>query len=263
MNIRLGALLIVISIAGQRGVWSQTLTNGDALKERMRREDYYLRIDRKIDRDLKATRIKVVPIDPETFPLRFIALSDGREIDFSDGAPSQLLFLVNESRKDAPEKFEIVPAAIQRQPAVVSDSALLGRTQGGERAFSTVLHLKDIARLSGAEQLKILEYIVDNIAMSRDVLEVPIQGNASQQIFPNHRDFWSYSKANSHFLVPLLERKEAAGWCCRVKSRAAPSRWLSARTARASSGLRQRRPIVSVAQLFFSGGAAHRLRGMQ
>ncbi len=197
---------VICCIAGQGGVWGQTLTNGDALRERMRREDYYLRIDRKIERDLKSTRIKVVPINPETFPLRIVALSDGREIDFSDGAPSQLLFLVNEGRKDAPEKFEIVPTAIQRQPAVGSDSAILGRTQSGERVFSTVLHLKDIARLSVAEQQQVLEYIVDNIAMARDVLEVPIQGKASQQIFPNHRDFWSYSKASSRFLVPQLEK---------------------------------------------------------
>jgi len=74
--------------------------------------------------------------------------------------------------------------------------------------FSTVLHLKDITRLRSDEQSRILEYIVDNIAMSRDVLEVPILGTSSQQIFPNHRDFWSFSKANSHFLVPLLEREK-------------------------------------------------------
>ena len=83
MNSRLGALLFFITIVGQGGVWGQTLTNGDALKERMKREDYYLRIDRKIERDLKSTRIKVVPINPETFPLRIVVLSDGREIDFS------------------------------------------------------------------------------------------------------------------------------------------------------------------------------------
>ena len=208
MNSRIGALLFFNTIVGQGGVWGQTLTNGDALKERMKREEYYLRIDRKIERDLKSTRIKVVPINPETFPLRIVVLSDGREIDFSDGAPSQLLFLVNEGLKDAPGKFEIVPAAIQRQPAVGSDSTLLGRTQSGERVFSTVLHIKDIARLSGEEQQQILEYIVDNIAVSRDVLEVPIQGKTSQQIFPNHRDFWSFSKANSRFLIPLLEKEK-------------------------------------------------------
>lgn len=209
MKSRSGVLLLFACIVTCGAAWGQALTNGDALKERMRREDYYLRIDRKLERDLKATRIKVVPINPETFPLRSVMLSDGREIDFSDGAPSQLLFLVNEGRKDAPSNFEIVPTVIQRQPRAGFDSVLLGRTQGGERVFGTVIRLKDIARLSPPEQQKILEYIADNISMSRDVLEVPIQGTSSQLVFPNHRDFWSYSKANSRFSVPLLEKEKS------------------------------------------------------
>ena len=209
MNSRPAAVLLLLILTSSGVVWGQMPSNGDALKERMRREDYYLRIDRKIDRDIKATRIKVVPIDPETFPLQAILLADGREVDFRDGSPSQLYFLVNEGRADAPVNFEIIPVAIQRQQLVASDSALLGRTQMGERTFSTVLHLKDIARLGTAEQQAILGYIADNIALSRDVLEVPILGKTSQQVFPHHRDYWSYAKANSRYPVPLLDKEKS------------------------------------------------------
>ena len=209
MNSRPAAVLLLVILTSSGVLRAQLSSNGEALKERMRREDYYLRIDRKIERDMKATRIKVVPVNPETFPLQTILLSDGREVDFRDGSPSQLYFLVNEDRPDAPASFEIIPVAIQRQQLAASDSALLGRTHMGERTFSTVLRLKDIARLGTAEQQALLGYIADNIALSRDVLEVPIQGKTSQQVFPHHRDYWSYSKANSRYPVPLLEKEKS------------------------------------------------------
>jgi hypothetical protein len=167
MNSRPAAVLLLVILASSSVLRAQMPSNGEALKERMRREDYYLRIDRKIERDMKATRIKVVPVNPETFPLQAILLSDGREVDFRDGSPSQLYFLVNESRPDAPASFEIIPVAIQRQQLAASDSGLLGRTQMGERTFSTVLRLKDIARLGTAEQQALLAYIADNIALSQ------------------------------------------------------------------------------------------------
>jgi hypothetical protein len=255
MNCRLTAFLLLGSLASSTAVWAQTNqpsqggqtsqpapgaqitspspalqysqqpTRGDTLKERMRREDYYNRIDRKLEKDLTSTRVIVLSIpdyDPEdverklSFPVDTIWTSDGTRVVMHDEKSAALLYVKNEGEPSAPASFDVIPLAIRsRQEATQEDSAAadsmrLGLAAKGLKSYPIKVHLKDIARLDVYKQRQIVDYIVERSAKgASDSLFIPEWIAPMSPVNPNHRDFWSYAKVTDRFLVPPLEGKDA------------------------------------------------------
>jgi len=174
----------------------------------MRREEYFDRIDRKLESDLASTAVKLLTIDDlSRFPLRGpIPVGDGATVELS--GTNELLYLVNEGEPVTPSTFEVIPLGIRSQTvAGGTDDFRVGRQAVGSVTYSIVVHLKDIARLDSAVQRGIVNYIVEQSANKRDALALPRYAEPTQPLFPNHRDFWSYAKVTDRFLVPQLEKK--------------------------------------------------------
>jgi hypothetical protein len=197
-------------------------TRGDTLKERMRREDYYNRIDRKLDSDLPSTRVRVLPIpdyfpnDPnpnQRFPIDTFLVSDGTKVILSQEKSVSLLYIENEGEPVAPSAFEVIPLAFRAQlisggDTSTSDLLTLGR--GAKQIVTNPIkvHLKDIARLGVGRQRQIVDYIVEhNAKESSDSLAIPKWVEPMSPVNPNQRDFWSFAKVTDRFLVPPLESK--------------------------------------------------------
>jgi hypothetical protein len=210
MNCRQAALFVLAIVAFSGVLWAQPtmITRGDTLKEWMKREEYFDRIDRKLEKDVASTAVKIAAIDVDRFPIKGpIPTSDGNTFSLAPLGTYELLYLVNEGDPSGPSQFEIIPLAIRSQTVAGATSGLrIGRQTVGGISYAIVVHLKDIARLDGVEQRKIVDYIVQESANTSDALFVPAATNPLQPVFPNHRDFWSYAKVTSRFPVPLIEK---------------------------------------------------------
>jgi hypothetical protein len=210
MNCRQAGVLIVMMLASGGALWSQPagVSRGDTLKEWMKREEYFDRIDRKLERDVAATGVKIASIDVDRFPLKGpIPTSDGMSVVLAPLGTYELLYLVNEGDPSVPSQFEIVPLGIRSQTVAGATQGLrIGRQTVGGVTYAIIVHMKDIARLSVADQRKIVDYIVQESANNSDALFVPAPLNPMQPLFPNHRDFWSFAKVTSTFPVPVIEK---------------------------------------------------------
>jgi hypothetical protein len=211
MNCRSVALsfLAILAYASVSLAQPSVITRGDSLKEWMKREEYFDRIDRKLERDVASTAVKIAAIDVDRFPLKSpIPVSDGNTFVLAPLGTYELLYLVNEGEPTTPSQYEIIPLAIRSQTVSGGSGGLrIGRQAAGGVTYAIVVHLKDIARLDIADQRRIINYIVQESANTSDALVVPAAANPMQPIFPNHRDFWSYAKVTSKFPIPWIEKK--------------------------------------------------------
>jgi hypothetical protein len=226
MNCRRTALFILLVAAVGCDAWSQlTVTSrGDTLKEWMKREEYFDRIDRKLERDVASTAVKIAAIDVDRFPLKGpIPTSDGNTVVLTPLGTYELLYLVHEGDPFVPSQFEIIPLGIRSQTVAGAVQGLkIGRQAVGGVSYSLVVHLKDIARLNTNDQRRIVDYIVQESANNSEALFVPAALNPMQPLFPNHRDFWSFAKVTSPFPVPLIEKNSGRRITGRIAGRTTP-----------------------------------------
>jgi hypothetical protein len=182
------------------------------LRERMRREDYFNRIDRKLETDISATRVWKLALDTASFPLARIPAQGIRGYTSNDSGACVILFVVNEEAVGGGRQFEVIPLAIRRTTTVGAGTGAVGVGRagaGGQHVTEYVVRLKDIARLDSIDQQKVVEYIVDNIAKATAELDIKPESKPTPSVSPFNRDFWSFAKATSHHMVPLLERAGA------------------------------------------------------
>jgi hypothetical protein len=210
MKRRSSLIVLLLTITCLSAVYGGTPSATDTLQERMRREDYFNRIDRKLESDIAATRVWKLAIETEIFPVQAIATQNAGTFNLGDPGTNELLFVVNEENTGSSRIFEVIPLAIRRTTAGAADAATGGLSRSSAQAEAVtaiMVHLKDIARLSIEDQQRINEYIVDNIAKAVPELDIKPESKPTSSVSPFNRDYWSFAKATSHHMVPFLENQ--------------------------------------------------------